>query len=309
MNRKEFLSRLGAGGVLAALAPGELLSNQTRSQEGLFIGHLSPAGPPGVGATAARGAQLAAAEVGQAAALLGRQVRLLETTASGAAESVAAAARLVERGASVLLGGFDEETAQALGDMAGEQGVLFLNVGHGSDALRDSCRPTTFHVEASRAMRRDALNLWLDGGGDPDSGAGAITWDSALERHGAGQLNDRYLVRFNEPMSPAAWASWMAVKVAWEAYTRTRGGDSRAMAEFLAGDRARFDGHKGIGLTFRPWNHQLRQPLYIARHGASGELEIEAEIPRPAAAAEGDAAALLDTIGGPVPEERCLSPQ
>jgi ABC-type branched-subunit amino acid transport system substrate-binding protein len=307
LKRKEFLSRVAAGGVLAALAPGDLLARMTRD-EGLFIGHLTPAGAPlgGLGAAAARGAQLGTAEAAGAATRLRRQVRLLESTATGAAESLAAAARLVERGATVLLGGFGRETAVALDQLAAEQGVLFLNVGDGGDELREVCRPTTFHVVASSAMRRDALDRWVQEGGDRDAGASIVGWSGSLERHGAAQLNDRYRVRFNESMSSASWAGWMAVKIAWEAYAHTRGGDAATMAQFLASDRASFDGHKGIGLSFRPWNHQLRQPLYVARHAAEGEIDIVAEIPRPAAAATGEATARLDFIGGEPGPRRCI---
>jgi ABC-type branched-subunit amino acid transport system substrate-binding protein len=306
LNRRHFLSGLAAGGALGVLRPQELIA-RVAADGGLVIGHLAPAGGRmgSAGAAAARGAQLGAAEAAQAAARRGVQLRLLEASATGEAESVAAAARLTERGATVILGGFGSESALALSSFAADQGVIFLNVASAADELREQCTPTTFHVIASTAMLRDAFEIWVGEGGDRDSGAAAVEWSSELEPHGARQLNDRYRLRFNEPMSSASWTSWMAIRLAWEAHARTSGGDAREMADFLAGDGARFDGHKGLPLSFRPWNHQLRQPLYIARHGEGGDLRIEAEVPRiPDRVA--DPEALLDTLGGAVAGEGCL---
>jgi hypothetical protein len=179
-------------------------------------------------------------------------------------------------------------------------------VGSGADGLRVRCRPTTFHIQASAAMRRDALAAWVARGGDPDSGAGVVAWSPELERYGAGQLNQRYRLRFNESMSAPSWASWMAVKVAWEAHSRTERGDPAEMAAFLASDAASFDGHRGVRLSFRSWDHQLRQPLYIARHGIDGALRVVAQVPDAAAAgAARDSDALLDTLGGPPRDVRC----
>jgi ABC-type branched-subunit amino acid transport system substrate-binding protein len=308
LNRQQFLTSLASAGVLAALAPGELLSRTSARARGLIIGHVAPGGAQlgEIGSAAARGAQLGAADLAPGGVRPGGEVRLLETTATGAAESLAAAARLVERGATVLLGGFEPDTVTTLSDLAADQGVLLLNVGHGSDELRQRCSATTFHVEPSHAMREDALGLWVDAGGDRDSGATVVSWSGRLTRHGARHLNQRYHERFNESMSPASWASWIAVHVAWVAYSRTEGGDAMAMAEFLAGAPTRFDGRKGASLSFRHWDHQLRQPLYIARRDQQGELVVVDEVPSLSGSTRGADAALLDALGGPPRPERCV---
>jgi hypothetical protein len=308
LNRQQFLTSIASAGVLAALAPGELLSRVVRHTRGLIIGHVAPGGAlmGGQGSAGARGANLGVADVARVASRLGREVRLLEATATGTAESLAAAARLVERGATVILGGFELDTVGTLSDLAAEQDVLFLNVGHGGDELRQRCSATTFHVEASHAMRADALDLWVAAGGDRDSGATVVSWSSRLNRHGARQLNERYQERFSESISPASWASWIAVHVAWTAFSRTGGGDALAMAQFLVEGPARFDGRKGIALSFRHWDHQLRQPLYVARRDSEGELVVVDEVPSLTRSASGADAALLDTLGGPPRPDRCV---
>ncbi len=308
MKRRQFVGALTAGTALGILSPGSLLARAVRGDE-LYIGHVSPAGGETgrAGAAAARGAQLGVAELAQSRSAGRGGVRLLEGTATGAAESIAAAARLVERGATVILGGFERETVAALDELAAEQEVLFLNVGSAADELGQRCRPTTFHVQASASMHRDALTAWLADGGDPDSGATVVGWSPELERHGAGRLNDRYRMRFNESMSAASWASWMAVKIAWYSHTTPREGEPGETAAHLVSERARFDGHKGVALSFRPWDHQLRQPLYIARHGVDGTLRIEAEVPTLAPAeVSADPEALLDTLGGPPRDTGCV---
>jgi hypothetical protein len=52
------------------------------------------------------------------------------------------------------------------------------------------------------------------------------------------------------------------VKIAWEAVARLRAFETPRVIEWLEHPRTRFDGHKGRALSFRPWDHQLRQPLY-----------------------------------------------
>jgi branched-chain amino acid transport system substrate-binding protein len=108
-------------------------------------------------------------------------------------------------------------------------------------------------------------------------------------------------------MSPASWASWIAVHVARTAFSRTDGGDAMAMAEFLVDGPARFDGRKGVGLSFRHWDHQLRQPLYIARRDQEGELVVVDEVPSLSGSTRSADAALLDAFGGPPRPERCVA--
>jgi hypothetical protein len=298
LNRRDFLLSLGAGGLAAGARAPRAGGVGVGRETGLVIGHLAPPEGAGglVGSAAVRGAQLAAADVAPAAARVGRGLRLLEASVRGEAETMAAAARLVERGASVLLGGFDSETTGALAGFAAEQRVLFLNVGYGGDELRRSCDPFVFHVEASAGMRADALRIWTARGGSAGSGETAAGWSSRLESGGAGALNDRYRIRFGEPMSPVSWASWFAARVAWSAYAGTRGGESAALARYLGATTRRYDGGKAIPLSFRVWDHQLRQPLYIVRHTPEGELEVLASVPR--TRDPDDVESALDQLGG-----------
>ena len=147
-----------------------------------------------------------------------------------------------------------------------------------------------------------------EGGSGPRVGVWPTMWHHTLSRFGATQLNERYYDRFGLEMDALGWAGWFAVKVAWEAANRastTRGTD---LVRFLESGRATFDGHKGRRLSFRPWDHQLRQIVYLvkpAKDAGGAEWEVVAELPRiprgPTAASQ----ELLDRLGDGEAESRC----
>jgi ABC transporter substrate binding protein (PQQ-dependent alcohol dehydrogenase system) len=91
----------------------------------------------------------------------------------------------------------------------------------------------------------------------------ATAWEATLDAYGAREINARYLMMFDEPMEPTAWATYMAVKVVFEA--ATLGGDAspEGVMAYIAGPQGVFDIWKGIGVSFRSWDHQLRQSLYL----------------------------------------------
>jgi ABC-type branched-subunit amino acid transport system substrate-binding protein len=95
------------------------------------------------------------------------------------------------------------------------------------------------------------------------AGLWAVGWHYELERFSARELNGRFRRRWNAPMTETSWAAWAALKLVGEAVVRAGAGDGAALAAFLE-SAPPFDGHKGEALTFRRWDHQLRQPLYVA---------------------------------------------
>ena len=134
-----------------------------------------------------------------------------------------------------------------------------------------------------------------------------VLWHSRLTRFGGEQLNQRFERRYNAPLSSAAWLGWMAVKIAWES-SLGAAGDDLPLADRLTDERARFDGHKGAPLTFRKWDHQLRQPIYLVRADWNGLTPL-AEVPglEGGGGGEGDESfrALLDQVGDAQAEASC----
>lgn len=203
-------------------------------------------------------------------------------------------------GVSAIVGGTEPAECAALAKAAQDAGVLYLNASCSSDALRGAdCRSAAFHVAPSDAMLSDALKAV-----HAPSGARAVAWDGSLERFGADTLNGRFRAKAHADMDSDAWGAWMAVKVLWECSLRARSTEPAKLAAFLAGDSAQFDGYKGRALSFRAWDHQLRQPVYVfTGSGASKKMVGEAPVAPPGA----DVATrdLLDRIGTMAARSTC----
>ena len=96
----------------------------------------------------------------------------------------------------------------------------------------------------------------------------ATGWHWSWERNGAPQLNSRFERKAKARMGEAGWAAWMAAKTVVEAMQRTGGADFGKIRDYLLGPKITIDGFKGHRLSFRSWNHQLRQPMLLATHNA-----------------------------------------
>jgi len=266
-----------------------LTSSNARSapeQSRLTIAVITPsnASSASPGSSATRGVRLGAAEAKQTASLFGGDIDLLEANA-GRSPVVVATELLSRRQVQVLIGTSPDD-AEALSRFAESRRILFFNIASRAQALRRGCRRFTFHVEATDAMYANAARWPVAGGlttgrDRPAPLDSVVLWDLTLQRYGASQINDRYGARFGVGMDGAAWAGWVAVKIAAEAALRARSSDPSRLLAYLESPTAQFDGHKGWPLTFRTAEHQLRQPLYVVRwaEGASSPARELRDVP------------------------------
>ena len=88
------------------------------------------------------------------------------------------------------------------------------------------------------------------------------SWDSSAIAHGAEAFNDRFHARFSEPADPTAWAAFASVRMITQAALKVGTQDSTTMVRYLEEPATTFEVGKGPGISFRPWDHQLRQPIY-----------------------------------------------
>ena len=88
-------------------------------------------------------------------------------------------------------------------------------------------------------------------------------WIWSWDRHGAPQLNKRFLRKAKRWMTAYDWSAWMAVKTIGEAVQRTNSSEFKLIRDYLLGDEIILDGFKGYPLSFRDWNRQLRQPVFL----------------------------------------------
>ncbi len=131
-----------------------------------------------------------------------------------------------------------------------------------------------------------------------DAGLVATAWHWSWDRNGAPQLQHRF-EKLAPPrrMNAEAWAAWVAVKAVTEATLRAGAPGFEAMRDYLLGDTLTLDGVKGNPMSFRAWDHQLRQPILLATADA-----VIARAPLPQYLHSTN---VLDTLGVDAPETQC----
>lgn len=95
-------------------------------------------------------------------------------------------------------------------------------------------------------------------------------WHASWERHGAPQLNRRFRRASGRWMSAPDWAAWMATKAIIDVGVRSP--DSREHRRMLRVGDLVLDGFKGARLSFRTWDQQLRQPIFLTHGGIGGGI-------------------------------------
>lgn len=129
----------------------------------------------------------------------------------------------------------------------------------------------------------------------------AVAWHRAFEQYAASQMQSRFERVAKRAMTERDYTAWLAMRVFGEAVTRTGKNDVAALREHIMTDEFGLAGFKGIGLNFRPWDHQLRQPILIS--GARALVSISPQ--------EGflHQKYLTDTLGIDQPETKCRFPE
>jgi ABC transporter substrate binding protein (PQQ-dependent alcohol dehydrogenase system) len=123
-------------------------------------------------------------------------------------------------------------------------------------------------------------------------------WHPASEQWGGTQIQNRFAKANGRRMLWKDMAAWTAVRVIGEAVTRTESGEAAKTAEFLRSPEFSIAAFKGQKLTFRTWNGQLRQPIFlgdgrsvVSTSPQEGFLHQVSE---------------LDTLGIDQPETQCV---
>lgn len=127
----------------------------------------------------------------------------------------------------------------------------------------------------------------------------ATTWHPASELWGASQFQNRFNRKAGRHMKPLDYAAWMAVRSIGEAATRTGSGDPKTLIEYMLSDNFELAAFKGQKLTYRPWNAQLRQPIFMA----TPKLHVTVS-PQPGFLHR---ITVLDTLGIDQPETECTA--
>jgi ABC transporter substrate binding protein (PQQ-dependent alcohol dehydrogenase system) len=128
-------------------------------------------------------------------------------------------------------------------------------------------------------------------------GLQAVAWHRSFEQYAGTQLQNRFEKQAKRFMTERDYASWLGVRVVGEAVTRTSKNKPEEINAYILSKDFEVAGFKGIGLTFRKWDHQMRQPILL-----SGPRTLVSISPQ-----EGflHQKFLTDTMGFDEPETKC----
>jgi ABC transporter substrate binding protein (PQQ-dependent alcohol dehydrogenase system) len=124
-----------------------------------------------------------------------------------------------------------------------------------------------------------------------------VAWHWTWERNGAPQVNSRFDKKSGgRHMEGADWAAWLAIKMIVQSALRTGSADFGKQRAFILGDGT-FDGDKGLAMSVRRWDHQVRQAILLAApYEVVAAAPIEGFLHRTNE---------LDTLGDDEPESPC----
>ncbi len=89
------------------------------------------------------------------------------------------------------------------------------------------------------------------------------TWHRAHEQWGANQLQSRFLKFAGRRMTDLDYNAWTAVRSVSEAVTRTDATDVPTIRRYVLSAEFELAAFKGVPLSYRDWNGQLRQPILL----------------------------------------------
>ncbi|MGO9983582.1 MAG: ABC transporter substrate-binding protein [Rhodomicrobium sp.] len=124
------------------------------------------------------------------------------------------------------------------------------------------------------------------------------SWDPSMEQWGAKQLQNRFMKRFSRRMKALDMQAWTAVRMIGEAVTRTNSADPQTVRDYLLSPGFLLGAFKGQGLTLRPWNLQLRQPVLLSDGKNVVSVSPQHGFLHPVSE--------LDTLGYDKPETKCV---
>jgi ABC transporter substrate binding protein (PQQ-dependent alcohol dehydrogenase system) len=125
----------------------------------------------------------------------------------------------------------------------------------------------------------------------------AESWHPAIELWGGTQFQNRFKRLADRTMRPIDYNAWLATRIVGEAAARTKSGKFADLLAYIRSPQFDVAGFKGVGLSIRDWNGQVRQPvlvttpkLLVSVSPQQGFLHQSSE---------------LDTLGIDKPETKC----
>ena len=128
----------------------------------------------------------------------------------------------------------------------------------------------------------------------------AVAWHRSYEQYAGTQMQHRFERFAKRVMTERDYSAWIAVRSIGEAVTRSGKSDIADMRNYLTSDQFTVAAFKGEGLSFRKWDHQLRQPMLITGARSLVSMSPQEGFLHPKF--------LTDTLGYDEPETKCKFP-
>jgi ABC transporter substrate binding protein (PQQ-dependent alcohol dehydrogenase system) len=131
------------------------------------------------------------------------------------------------------------------------------------------------------------------------NGLMASAWHPQWERNGGPQLSRRFQRLARRPMQGQDWAAWAAVRAIAAVLVDEPNASVAQQLKRLRGGTVSLDGFKGPRLSFRPWDGQLRQPVFLSHlDGVVGLAPLDGVL---------HPTEVMDTLGVDEKESACQS--
>lgn len=129
------------------------------------------------------------------------------------------------------------------------------------------------------------------------AGLQPVSWDPNSESWGGTQLQDRFVRMAHRLMTPLDMQAWTACRMIGEAASRTGSADPTKIVQDIKSADFGIAAYKGVKLSLRDWDWQLRQPILLA----DGRTIVSVS-PQPGFLHQSTE---LDTLGLDRPETEC----
>ncbi len=129
-------------------------------------------------------------------------------------------------------------------------------------------------------------------------GLQATAWDKSYTEYGAMTFQDDMLKLAKRDSTERDYTAWIGVRALTDAAMRSGKTTVPEIKQFILSDEFNLEGHKGLALNFRSWDHQMRQPIILG----GGTRTVVSKSPQEGFLHETN---LTDTLGYDKPETKC----
>ena len=123
------------------------------------------------------------------------------------------------------------------------------------------------------------------------------SWHRTHEQWGATQMQNRFRRKSGRWMTEVDYAAWVAFRVIGEAVTRIKTNDLEKLRNFILSEKFGIGAYKGVKVSFRDWNGQMRQPILLSAPRSMVSVSPQPGYLHPYSE--------LDTLGVDKPESNC----